>query len=115
VTFSHTFKNNPHEYHNGGRWPLVTGFYVADLAARGASERARRFLAGLHRANAKEKDGRPWSFPEYLHGETYEPEGTSPLGWSAAAAIIAHRAVAGERIFVVETPDEVASVDAARS
>jgi hypothetical protein len=35
MTFSHSFKNAPYEFHNGGLWPLVTGFYVASLAKRG--------------------------------------------------------------------------------
>jgi hypothetical protein len=106
MTFSHTFKNNPHEYHNGGRWPLVTGFYVADCAARGEMDRAWRFLEALHQANSMEMNGEPWSFPEFLHGEQYTPGGTGPLGWSAAAAIIAHHAAEGEEIFPTSTPDE---------
>lgn len=99
MTFSHTFKNAPHEYHNGGLWPLVTGFYVADLAARGREDLARRYLQGIHRANRAEYEGQPWSFPEYLHGQTFAPGGTSPMSWSAAAAIIGHQALEGKQLF----------------
>lgn len=96
MTFSHTFKNEPYEYHNGGRWPMITGFYVADLAARDKVEEAARFLGGIDWANSLPMDGERWSFPEYVHGRDFTPGGTTPLGWSAAAAVIAHGAVDGK-------------------
>lgn len=99
TTFSHTFKNSPYEYHNGGLWPMVTGFYAASLAERGKDDRAKRYLEGIHAANQASKDGEEWSFPEYLHGKKLEPGGTSPMGWSAAAAIIAEEYAAGKRLF----------------
>ncbi len=99
ISFSYTFKNAPHEYHNGGLWPMVTGFYVAGLAAQGKDDRARAYLEGIHLANRQEMDGASWSFPEYLHGEKLTPGGSSSMAWSAAAAIIGARHIAGERIF----------------
>ena len=98
TTFSHRFKNEPWEYHNGGRWPLVTGFHVAALAARGKHDRARRFLRSLHEANHLSRDGEPWSFPEFIHGKDGTPGGTSPMGWSAAAAVIGEKALEGSHI-----------------
>jgi glycogen debranching enzyme len=99
MTFSYTFKNRPCEYHNGGSWPLMTGFCVADLARRGLNERALRFVEALHRANALEMEGEEWSFPEFVHGEHLVAKGVRHQGWSAAAAVIAERAMAGEEIF----------------
>jgi hypothetical protein len=99
VTFSHTFKNAPHAFHNGGLWPLVTGFYAASLAKRGKLELAERYCTGIHAANRMEKEGRPWSFPEYLHGKEHTPGGTSSMGWSAAAAVIAEQFASGKRLF----------------
>ncbi len=101
--FSYTFKNHPYEYHNGGLWPMITGFYVAALALHGQRERARRFLAGVHRANRGPEGD--WPFPEYLHGRTGEPGGNRGQGWSAAAAIIGHHAIEGESVFRVEQHD----------
>lgn len=95
VSFSNSFKNEPYEYHNGGLWPMVTGFYAADLAARGELDAARRFTAGIDRANALPMDGEPWSFPEYVHGRDHVAMGTKHQGWSAAGAILAHRALEG--------------------
>lgn len=99
MTFSHTFKNEPDEYHNGGLWPFVTGFYVASLARRGQMELASRYCDGIDRANREEMDGGGWAFPEFLHGKKGTPGGTHPMGWSAAASIIAHESLAGKSLF----------------
>jgi len=95
MSFSYTFKNKPYEFQNAGLWPMVTGFYVADLAARRKHEAAQRYLAGIHRANALPMDGEPWSFPEYVNGQTFVAGGTRYQGWSAAAAVIGHHALQG--------------------
>lgn len=102
VMFSYTFKNRPYEYHNGGLWPMVTGFYVADLAQRGLEEEARRFLSAVHRANALEMDGEAWSFPEYVHGQKLTPGGTRQQGWSAAGAVIGRHALSGDRVLSID-------------
>jgi glycogen debranching enzyme len=99
ITFSHTFKNAPHEYHNGGLWPLVTAFYSASLARRGKQKLAARYRDGIHAANRLERHGEPWGFSEYVHGKNHGGEGTSPMGWSAAAAVIADKALEGEFVF----------------
>jgi hypothetical protein len=93
MMFSYTFKNRPYEYHNGGLWPMVTGFYVADLALRQHTSAARRHLHAVHRANALAMNGEVWAFPEFVHGREFTPGGTRHLGWSAAAAIIGHHAL----------------------
>lgn len=97
--FSYTFRNQPYEYQNGGLWPLITGLYVADLAARGRADQAVRLLDAVDAANALPCDGDAWSFPEYLDGQTLQPEGAHPQGWSAAAAVIGHHAIAGDPVF----------------
>jgi hypothetical protein len=99
MSFSHTFKNDPHAYHNGGLWPLVTALYAASLARRSEQELAGRYRDAIHAANARARDGRAWSFSEYLHGVTHEPGGTEAMGWSAGAALIADAYVDGERLF----------------
>lgn len=99
VMFSYTFKNNPYEYHNGGLWPMITGFYVADLARRQKTLLAKTHLQAIHRANALVMDDQAWGFPEFVHGQKLTPGGTRSLGWIAAAAIIGHHAVNGENVF----------------
>ncbi|MFO8026754.1 MAG: glycoside hydrolase 100 family protein [Opitutales bacterium] len=98
TTFSHTFKNEPYEYHNGGLWPMVTGFYAAGLASRNKMHAARTYCRGIHEANQnnkKEEDG----FPEFLHGKHFTPGGTRSMAWSAAAAVLAEQYIAGKRLF----------------
>ena len=109
MTFSHTFKNAPYEYHNGGLWPLVTGFYVADLARRGKLDLAQAHLQAVHNANCLEMDGHPWAFPEYVHGKKLTPGGTSHMGWSAAAAVIAQQYLQGRRLFEPATDESLMS------
>jgi hypothetical protein len=96
TTFSYTFKNRPNEFQNGGLWPLITGFYAADLTARGRQSEARRYLQGIHQANALAMEGEAWSFPEFVHGKHLTPGGTRYQGWSAAAAVIGHHALQGQ-------------------
>ncbi len=100
LTFSFSFKNRPYEYHNGGLWPMVTGFYVADLVRRGREEPAGAYLDGINWANAlPEEEGEAWGFPEFVHGRDYTPGGQRFLGWSAAGAVIGYHALAGIPVF----------------
>lgn len=102
MTFTHTFKNRPHEYHNGGLWPMITGFYAADLVRRGKRDAAETYVKGIHEANSLEMEGKAWSFPEYLHGKEYTPGGTMHQGWSAAGAVIGQKALEGETLFRID-------------
>jgi hypothetical protein len=79
------------QYHNGGIWPFVGGFWVAALALAGERERADTELAKLAGVNALED----WSFREWLHGRTLEPCGMRGQSWNAAAFLIALDAVRG--------------------
>jgi len=102
LTFSYSFKNDPYEYQNGGRWPFITGFYVVDLVKRGERDKAQGYLEAVDIANrGKLKDG-DWLFPEYLHGKTLEAGGTFQLGWSAAATVMGYEALAGKPLLSVD-------------
>jgi hypothetical protein len=89
-------QNHPHQYHNGGIWPFVGGFWVLVLASLGLRELAREQLVALARANAR--DG--WRFTEWFHGVTLEPMGMAGQSWNAAMFLVARRAVeTGESAF----------------
>ncbi|MFO8152134.1 amylo-alpha-1,6-glucosidase [Thioalkalivibrio sp.] len=102
VMFSYTFKNKPYEFHNGGLWPMLTGFHAADLALRGRGQAARRYLHAVHAGNRLAMDGEDWSFPEFVHGRDRTPGGTRRQGWSAAAAVIAGAALEGREVFGID-------------
>ncbi len=106
TTFSHTFKNEPYEYHNGGLWPMVTGFYVAGLARRGKTKTARAYCRGIHEANRKsDGNNKEAGFPEFLHGKQFTSGGMRSMAWSASAAILAEQTIAGKRLFAGDGED----------
>src|ERR1700722_13545923 len=78
------------QYHNGGIWPMVGGFWIAALVSAGRVEQAKTDLVGLARACAL----RDWSFTEWLHGRTLAPRGMPGQSWNAAAFLLAEHALA---------------------
>ncbi|MFL6600320.1 MAG: glycoside hydrolase 100 family protein [Steroidobacteraceae bacterium] len=84
-------QNHVWQYHNGGIWPMVGGFWVAALAADGRREQAQRDLVGIARACAV----RDWAFTEWLHGKTLAPRGMPGQSWNAAGFLLAEWAVRG--------------------
>jgi glycogen debranching enzyme len=77
------------QYHNGGIWPMVGGFWIAALVSAGRIEQAKTDLVGLARACAL----RDWSFTEWLHGRTLAPRGMPGQSWNAAAFLLAEHAL----------------------
>ncbi|MET0658033.1 MAG: glycoside hydrolase 100 family protein [Steroidobacteraceae bacterium] len=77
------------QYHNGGIWPMVGGFWICALVRRGRLEQARADLVKLARGCAIND----WEFNEWLHGETLQPSGMPLQSWNAAAFLFADRAV----------------------
>jgi GH15 family glucan-1,4-alpha-glucosidase len=83
--------NLPHQYHNGGIWPLIGGFHVAALICRDWASEAERLLVSLANANRQGMDA-PWEFNEWMHGESGHPMGYPQQAWSAAAFLYAENA-----------------------
>jgi hypothetical protein len=77
------------QYHNGGVWPMVGGFWIAALVACGRRQQAATELVKLARACAVKN----WAFTEWLHGKTRAPRGMPGQSWNAAAYLMAERAV----------------------
>jgi glycogen debranching enzyme len=87
-------QNLVYQYHNGGCWPMVGGFWVMMLAALGETRRAQAALETLARANAAHH----WQFNEWFHGRTGEPMGMPGQSWNAASFLLAADSLEG-RIF----------------
>ncbi len=81
------------QYHNGGIWPLVGGFWVMALVASGRVAAARKALVKLARLCSLGD----WRFSEWLHGRTLAARGMAGQSWSAAAYLLAEYSVAGGR------------------
>ena len=83
------FRNYPYEFHNGGSWPMVNGFYGLALLAKGEEKKATSILDKINRANALEE----FSFYENFNTKTAEPNGVSFCAWSAAATVLVHQSI----------------------
>jgi len=89
--------NLPEQYHNGGIWPFVGGFYIAALVKAGRMEAARRQLerlAEVNRLGVEEE----WEFNEWCHGRTGLPMGYPHQAWSAGMYVFAYYCVAQGKV-----------------
>jgi len=84
--------NLPHQYHNGGIWPMIGGFHVAALVRHKWSAAADQLLVALANANRQGLDDE-WEFNEWLHGESGHPMGYAQQAWSATMFLYAEHAV----------------------
>jgi glycogen debranching enzyme len=84
-------QNRIWQYHNGGIWPMVGGFWIAALLQVGMRSQATQALVQMARASQV----RDWSFTEWLHGRTLTPRGMPGQSWNAAAFLLAQHLVDG--------------------
>jgi hypothetical protein len=80
--------NQPHQYHNGGIWPMIGGMHIAALVRRKWYGEAEHLLVSLANANAQGTNEK-WEFNEWLHGESGHPMGYAFQAWSAAGFLFA--------------------------
>lgn len=82
-------QNFPHQYHNGGCWPFIGGFWVIALAQAGRGVAAMAALEKIAQANALND----WQFNEWLHGVSGAPAGMPGQSWNAAMLVLAYHAL----------------------
>ncbi len=82
-------QNQVWQYHNGGIWPMVGGFWIAALVECGRIDAAQEELVKLAKACAVKN----WAFTEWLHGKTLAPRGMPGQSWNAAAFLMAEHFV----------------------
>ena len=97
--------NLPHQYHNGGAWPFLGGFYVAALVKAGRLDHARKQLIKLAEMNRASPAGPDWDFNEWFHGLSGHPMGHSRQSWSAGMFLFADAAVANGECPLFRTQD----------
>jgi glycosyl hydrolase family 100 (putative invertase) len=80
----HEFRNRPHEYHNGGIWPIWLGWLALGLARTDRPSSLSRL-----RALVDERIRRleTFAFDEYLHGATGTPGGVAQMAYSATGLV----------------------------
>ncbi|MDA8165471.1 MAG: hypothetical protein M0017_10630 [Desulfobacteraceae bacterium] len=82
-------QNYPHQYHNGGIWPFIGGFWVLLLNRLGMADQAWREMERVAAANR----AGGWQFNEWLHGRTGAPMGMAGQSWNAALFLLAFHAL----------------------
>lgn len=83
------FRNYPNEFHNGGSWSMVNGFFGLALLSKEKGNEASQLLNAINEANAIED----FSFYENFNSETKEPNGVPFCAWSAAATVMLHQSI----------------------
>jgi glycogen debranching enzyme len=90
--------NRPGEYHNGGIWPFVCGFYVAALVAARKYTLAREKLMALTHCIINSSTGRvDFGFNEWIKAQDGKPMGQDWQTWSAAIYLYAVKCVEEKR------------------
>jgi len=86
--------NQPGEYHNGGVWPFLCGFYIAALVAVKRYQLAEQKLEALTELiEAASLSNISHGFNEWLRARDGEPMGEDWQSWSAAMYLYAVKCV----------------------
>jgi hypothetical protein len=91
---AHGFRNHPGEYHNGGMWPMVNGFWGLALCSEGKREAAIALHGAIRRHNQQERGGQRY----FEYHSTAGPSGTPFCTWSAAGEVLLQAALAGHSL-----------------
>lgn len=90
--------NKPGEYHNGGIWPFVCGFYIAALVAAKRYALAKEKLIALtHCIKISYSDNIEYGFNEWFKAQDGKPMGQEWQTWSAAMYLYAAKCVEEKR------------------
>ncbi|MFH1716734.1 MAG: glycoside hydrolase 100 family protein [Planctomycetota bacterium] len=82
--------NQPGEYHNGGVWPFICGFYVAALVAAGRYRLAeKRLIALTHLVRKPRVADVQFGFNEWCRAQDGTPQGEDWQTWSASMYLYA--------------------------
>ena len=89
--------NKPGDYHNGGIWPFICGFYVAALVAAKRYALAKEKLMALTHCIRKSATGNlDFGFNEWIKAQDGKPMGQDWQTWSAALYLYAAKCVEEE-------------------
>lgn len=90
--------NKPGDYHNGGIWPFICGFYVAALVAAGKYELAGEKLVALTQSiKISNNIDLDFGFNEWIKAQDGKPMGQDWQTWSAALYLYAAKCVEEKR------------------
>lgn len=95
--YKYEFRNFPNEFHNGGSWSMVNGFYGLALLNSTKKEEAIEILEAINAVNKIEN----YSFYENFNSKTQLPNGVSYCAWSAAATVMLHQSIYSDFKYLV--------------
>jgi hypothetical protein len=86
--------NNPGDYHNGGIWPFICGFYIAALVAAKRFKLAEKKLLALTQIlKTSSSNNLTYGFNEWAKAQDGKPMGQDWQTWSAALYLYAAKCV----------------------
>ena len=86
--------NQPGEYHNGGVWPFICGFYISALVAAGRYQLAEKKLSVLAKLVQPARNHEvAFGFNEWVRAQDGTPQGQDWQTWSAAMFLYAAECV----------------------
>ena len=86
--------NKPGDYHNGGIWPFICGFYVSALVAAKRFELAEeKFIAWTHLVKLTNTAKVDFGFNEWIKAQTGKTMGQDWQTWSAAIYLYAAKCI----------------------
>jgi hypothetical protein len=86
--------NNPGDYHNGGIWPFICGFYIAALVAAKRFKLAEKKLLALTQIlKSSSSNNLTYGFNEWIKAQDGKPMGQDWQTWSAALYLYAAKCV----------------------
>jgi len=95
--------NQPGEYHNGGIWPFICGFYIAALVAAGKLILARKKLVTLAELVRQPRIAEvEFGFNEWHRAQDGTPQGQDWQSWSAAMFLYAAACVEQKKAIYFE-------------
>ena len=90
--------NNPGDYHNGGIWPFIVGFYIAALVAAKRFKLAEEKLVELTQCvKLSRSEDLEFGFNEWIKAQDGKPMGQDWQTWSAAMYLYAAKCVEERR------------------
>lgn len=97
-TQRHQTYNQPGEYHNGGIWPFICGFYIAALVAAGRMQLAgQKLMALTYLVKQKRQADVSFGFNEWHRARDGTARGQDWQSWSAAMYLYAAACVQQQR------------------
>ena len=89
------FRNHPYEFHNGGTWQMINGFY--GIAILESNQNASKEILKHIKILNKVKDN---SFYENFNTKTQKAIGVANCSWSAAAEIMLEMYLNGKKLLI---------------